>query len=143
MRLCKGAYLEPETVAFPLKADVDRNYVTCMQALMERRTVSGNRRRFTILKSISIAKSFAPSRHGVERSRFEFQMLYGVRRDMQEQLAREGYRLRVYVPFGTQWYPYLMRRLAERPANLAFITGNIVREFAGRRSNTSSGKRPA
>ena len=63
--------------------------------------------------------------------RFEFQMLYGVRRDLQEQLVRDGYRMRVYVPFGTQWYPYLMRRLAERPANLAFITGNVVREMMG------------
>jgi proline dehydrogenase len=84
---------------------------------------------------ISMAKTFA-AEHGIERSRFEFQMLYGVRRDLQDQLARDGYRLRVYVPFGTQWYPYLMRRLAERPANLAFITGNIVREFAGRRNGT-------
>ncbi len=140
VRLCKGAYLEPETVAFPLKADVDRNYVTCMQALMERGRYPGIATHDPEI--ISIAKSFA-SEHGIDRSRFEFQMLYGVRRDMQEQLAREGYRLRVYVPFGTQWYPYLMRRLAERPANLAFITGNIVREFAGRRNKQSNGKRPA
>ena len=67
----------------------------------------------------------------IDRSRFEFQMLYGVRRDLQEQLVREGYRMRVYVPFGTQWYPYLMRRLAERPANVAFITGNVMREMIG------------
>jgi proline dehydrogenase len=130
VRLCKGAYLEPATVAFPEKADVDRNYVTCMQALMERG-------RYPALAThdpeiISIAKAYA-AQHGIERSRFEFQMLYGVRRDMQEQLARDGYRLRVYVPFGTQWYPYLMRRLAERPANLAFMTGSIVREFVGAR----------
>jgi proline dehydrogenase len=70
---------------------------------------------------------------GIDRSRFEFQMLYGIRRDMQEQLVREGYRMRVYVPFGTQWYPYLMRRLAERPANVAFITGNVVRELVRRK----------
>jgi proline dehydrogenase len=69
----------------------------------------------------------------IESSRFEFQMLYGVRRDLQDKLVREGYRMRVYVPFGTQWYPYLMRRLAERPANLAFITGNVVKEMVGRR----------
>jgi proline dehydrogenase len=130
VRLCKGAYLEPATVAFPDKADVDRSYVTCMQALMERA-------RYPALAThdpeiISIAKAYAAER-GIDRSRFEFQMLYGVRRDLQEQIAREGYRLRVYVPFGTQWYPYLMRRLAERPANLAFITGSIVREFVGRR----------
>jgi proline dehydrogenase len=140
VRLCKGAYLEPDTVAFPLKADVDRNYVTCMQALMERGRYPGIATHDPEI--ISIAKTFA-AEHGVERSRFEFQMLYGVRRDLQEQLARDGYRLRVYVPFGTQWYPYLMRRLAERPANLAFITGNIVREFAGGRSNKTSGRRSA
>ena len=71
---------------------------------------------------------------GIPPDRFEFQMLYGVRRDLQEQVVHDGFRLRVYVPFGTQWYPYLMRRLAERPANLAFITGNIVRELAGRKN---------
>jgi proline dehydrogenase len=68
----------------------------------------------------------------IDRSRFEFQMLYGIRRDLQEQLVRYGYRMRVYVPFGTQWYPYLMRRLAERPANVAFITGNVIREAFGK-----------
>jgi proline dehydrogenase len=68
----------------------------------------------------------------IESNRFEFQMLYGVRRDLQERLVREGYRMRVYVPFGTQWYPYLMRRLAERPANVAFITGNVLREMVSR-----------
>jgi proline dehydrogenase len=130
VRLCKGAYLEPPTVAFPEKAEVDRNYVTCMHALMERGRYPGIATHDPNL--IMLAKDFAKER-GIDRSRFEFQMLYGVRRDLQEQLAREGYRLRVYVPFGTQWYPYLMRRLAERPANLAFITGNIVREFAGGR----------
>ena len=135
VRLCKGAYLEPSSVAFPEKADVDRNYITCMQALMERG-------RYPAIAThdpeiVSLAKAFA-SENGIVRSRFEFQMLYGVRRDLQEQLARDGYRLRVYVPFGTQWYPYLMRRLAERPANLAFITGNIVREFAGGRAGERS-----
>ncbi|MGH7654113.1 MAG: proline dehydrogenase family protein [Gemmatimonadaceae bacterium] len=130
VRLCKGAYLEPATVAFPAKADVDRNYVTCMQALM-------TRGRYPAIAThdpeiISIAKAYVAEK-GIDRSRFEFQMLYGVRRDLQEQLARDGYRLRVYVPFGTQWYPYLMRRLAERPANLAFITGNIAKEFVSRR----------
>jgi len=77
---------------------------------------------------IADAKRFATDR-GISRDRFEFQMLYGVRRDLQEQLVREGYRMRVYVPFGTQWYPYLMRRLAERPANVAFMTGNVVKEM--------------
>jgi proline dehydrogenase len=138
VRLCKGAYLEPATVAFPEKADVDRNYVTCMQALMERGRYPGIATHDPEI--ISIARTFA-AEHGIERSRFEFQMLYGVRRDLQEQLARDGYRLRVYVPFGTQWYPYLMRRLAERPANLAFMAGNILREFAGRRNG--KGRRTA
>jgi proline dehydrogenase len=80
---------------------------------------------------ITEARHFAAAR-GIANDRFEFQMLYGVRRDLQEQLVRDGYRVRVYVPFGTQWYPYLMRRLAERPANLAFITGNILREMGSR-----------
>jgi len=133
VRLCKGAYLEPASVAFPEKADVDRNYVICMRALMERGRYPGIATHD--LAIISAAREFAATR-GIARSAFEFQMLYGVRRDLQDQLARDGYRLRVYVPFGTQWYPYLMRRLAERPANLAFITGNIVREFAGRRRGT-------
>lgn len=133
VRLCKGAYLEPATVAFPDKSEVDRNYVTCMQALMERGHYPGIATHDPAI--IALAKAFA-AEHGIARSRFEFQMLYGVRRDMQEQLARDGYRLRVYVPFGTQWYPYLMRRLAERPANLAFITGSIAREFVSRRKST-------
>ena len=68
----------------------------------------------------------------IAADRFEFQMLYGVRRDLQEKLVSEGYRMRVYVPFGTQWYPYLMRRLAERPANVAFIAGNVLKEMVGR-----------
>jgi proline dehydrogenase len=133
VRLCKGAYLEPATVAFPAKADVDRNYVTCMHALMERGRYPGIATHDPAI--IALAREFA-AEHGIDRSRFEFQMLYGVRRDLQEQLAREGYRLRVYVPFGTQWYPYLMRRLAERPANLAFITGSIAREFVSRRNRS-------
>jgi proline dehydrogenase len=83
---------------------------------------------------IAEAKRFAKDRN-IDPSRFEFQMLYGVRRDLQEQLVREGYHMRVYVPFGTQWYPYLMRRLAERPANVAFITGNVMREMLGGRKN--------
>jgi len=137
VRLCKGAYLEPDTVAFPVKADVDRNYVTCMHALMERGRYPGIATHDPNL--ILLAKEFAAER-GIDRSRFEFQMLYGVRRDLQAQLARDGYRLRVYVPFGTQWYPYLMRRLAERPANLAFMTGNIVREFVGGRNGAGPHK---
>jgi len=128
--LCKGAYKEPASVAYPEKSDVDNNYVKCMQALMERGNYPGLATHDPAI--IDAAKKFADD-HGIDRSRFEFQMLYGVRRDLQLQLVREGYRMRVYVPFGTQWYPYLMRRLAERPANVAFITGNVMREMVGRR----------
>jgi proline dehydrogenase len=131
VRLCKGAYKEPPTVAFPDKKDVDASYVKCMQALLEQ----GNYLAIATHdpKIILEAKRFARQR-GISGERFEFQMLYGVRRDLQEALVRDAYRMRVYVPFGTQWYPYLMRRLAERPANLAFMTGNIVREALSRRS---------
>jgi proline dehydrogenase len=130
VRLCKGAYKEPPTVAFPDKKDVDASYVKCMQALLEQ----GNYPAIATHdpKIILEAKRFARQR-GISGERFELQMLYGVRRDLQEALVRDGYRMRVYVPFGTQWYPYLMRRLAERPANLAFMTGNIVREALSRR----------
>jgi proline dehydrogenase len=125
VRLCKGAYLEPPSVAFPDKADVDRNYVRLMQRLME----SGNYPGLAThdLAIIDAARRFAESR-SIPSDRFEFQMLYGVRRDLQDRLVRDGQRMRVYVPFGTQWYPYLMRRLAERPANIAFMAGNLVKE---------------
>jgi proline dehydrogenase len=126
VRLCKGAYKEPATVAYPDKKQVDANYVKCMHALMERGTYPGIATHDPAI--IAEAKRFAAEK-GIDPSRFEFQMLYGVRRDLQEQLVKEGYRMRVYVPFGTQWYPYLMRRLAERPANVAFITGNVMREM--------------
>lgn len=126
VRLCKGAYKEPASVAFADKKDVDANYLACMRLLLE----NGNYPAIATHdpKLIDAAKHFV-AEHAIDHSRFEFQMLYGVRRDLQEQLVREGYRMRVYVPFGTQWYPYLMRRLAERPANVAFMTGNIVREM--------------
>jgi proline dehydrogenase len=130
VRLCKGAYREPASVAFPDKKDVDRNNVKCMHALMERGHYPGIATHDPSI--IAEAKRFAKEK-GIDSSRYEFQMLYGVRRDMQELLVRDGYRVRVYVPFGTQWYPYLMRRLAERPANVAFITGNVVREMIGGR----------
>ena len=137
VRLCKGAYLEAPDVAFPDKRDVDANYVTCMQALMERGNYPGLATHDPAI--ITEAKRFAKER-GIAADRFEFQMLYGVRRDLQAQIVREGYRLRVYVPFGTQWYPYLMRRLAERPANVWFITGNILREVgSGSRKRVGSG----
>ena len=130
VRICKGAYKEPATVAYPDKKDVDANYVKCMHELMERGNYPGIATHDPAI--IDEAKRFASER-GIATDRFEFQMLYGVRRDLQEQLVREGYNMRVYVPFGTQWYPYLMRRLAERPANVAFITGNVLREVVGGR----------
>jgi len=125
VRICKGAYLEAADVAFPDKADVDANFVTAMHRLMEHGNYPGIATHDELI--IAEAKRFAKERN-IAADRYEFQMLYGVRRDLQEQLVKDGYRIRVYVPFGSQWYPYLMRRLAERPANLAFMAGNIVKE---------------
>ena len=125
VRLCKGAYKEPPEVAFPAKRDVDASYVRCMEQLLERGTYPGIATHD--VRIIAHAKAFA-RRRGIAPARFEFQMLYGVRRDLQHALRREGWNVRVYVPFGEQWYPYLMRRLAERPANIAFLLGNIVKE---------------
>jgi proline dehydrogenase len=130
VRLCKGAYKEPEDVAFPDKRDVDASYVECMERLLERGNYPGIATHDG--KIIDHAKAFAKQR-SIPVERFEFQMLYGVRRDLQYRLRREGYNMRVYVPFGTHWYPYLMRRLAERPANIAFITTNILKEWTTRR----------
>ncbi|HKC40162.1 MAG TPA: proline dehydrogenase family protein [Gemmatimonadales bacterium] len=130
VRLCKGAYQEPEDVAFPDKRDVDANFIDCMEQLLERGHYPGIATHD--IKIIDHAKAFAKQRH-IPSARFEFQMLYGVRRDLQSRLRREGYNVRVYVPFGTHWYPYLMRRLAERPANIAFITTNILKEWTTRR----------
>jgi proline dehydrogenase len=130
VRLCKGAYKEPETVAFPDKKDVDATYIRCMHELMLHGNYPGLATHDeAILKE---AKRFAKA-EAIPPDRYEFQMLYGVRRDLQDQLVREGYRMRVYVPFGTQWYPYLMRRLAERPANVAFLTGSVFKEMVGKR----------
>jgi proline dehydrogenase len=125
VRLCKGAYLEPATVAFPDKTDVDRSYVTLMERLLAEGNYPGIATHDEAI--IRQALSFV-ERNRIGPERFEFQMLYGVRRDLQGRLRRGGHRLRVYIPFGTQWYPYLMRRLAERPANIAFILGNVVKE---------------
>jgi proline dehydrogenase len=130
VRLCKGAYKEPASVAFAEKNEVDNNFVKCMRRLLEQGNYPGIATHDPAI--IAECKRFV-AEHGIANDRFEFQMLYGVRRDVQESLVREGYRIRVYVPFGTQWYPYLMRRLAERPANVAFITGNVVREMFRRR----------
>jgi proline dehydrogenase len=125
VRLCKGAYLEPPDVAFPEKKDVDRNYLL----LLERLLLKGNYPGIATHDEAIIrhARQFAETQ-GIEPERYEFQMLYGIRRDLQVRLRQTGYNMRVYIPFGTQWYPYLMRRLAERPANIAFILGNLVRE---------------
>jgi proline dehydrogenase len=130
VRLCKGAYKEPAAVAFPDKAEVDANYVKCLHALLQRGRYPGvaTHDARIITETIGFARE-----HRIASDRFEFQMLYGVRRDLQQSLVRDGWRMRVYVPFGTQWYPYLMRRLAERPANVAFLTGNLVREMFSRR----------
>lgn len=129
VRLCKGAYLEPADVAFPDKVDVDKAYVQLMERLIERGNYPGIATHDAAI--IARAREFAAAKK-IDPARFEFQMLYGVRRDLQDSLRRAGYNVRVYVPFGTQWYPYLMRRLAERPANIAFILGNVVREAVHR-----------
>lgn len=129
VRLCKGAYKESADIAFPKKRDVDANYVACMEQLLRR----GNYPAIATHdeRIIQHARAFA-GKEDVPPANFEFQMLYGVRRDLQRALRRDGYRLRVYVPFGDQWYPYLMRRLAERPANIAFLLGNVVKESVRR-----------
>ena len=125
VRLCKGAYLEPPSVAFPDKADVDRNYVKLMQRLLAAGNYPGLATHHEAI--IGQAREFA-GRERIGTERYEFQMLYGVRRDLQTRLRRAGHNVRVYIPFGTQWYPYLMRRLAERPANIAFVLGNMLKE---------------
>lgn len=130
VRLCKGAYQESPSVAFPDKREVDENYVRCMRLLMLEGNYPGLATHDEAI--IAAARRFAAER-SIAPDRYEFQMLYGVRRDLQERLVRDGYRMRVYVPFGAQWYPYLMRRLAERPANIAFLTANVAREAIGGR----------
>jgi proline dehydrogenase len=139
VRICKGAYKEPPAVAYPDKKDVDASYVRAMHALIKDGNYPGLATHDETI--IAEAKRYAKA-EGIAPDRYEFQMLYGVRRDLQERLVAEGYRVRVYVPFGTQWYPYLMRRLAERPANVAFMTGNIVKELAGGRGAKRNGARP-
>ena len=125
VRLCKGAYLEPPAVAFPEKADVDRSYVKLMRRLLAEGNYPGLATHDEAI--IGQAREFA-GRERIGNDRYEFQMLYGVRRDLQTRLRRAGHNMRVYIPFGTQWYPYLMRRLAERPANIAFFLGNMAKE---------------
>src|ERR671932_1325607 len=124
IRLCKGAYNEPPEVAFPDKKDVDENYVRCMKLLLGSGVYHGIATHDENM--IRATKEFAAA-EGIGKERFEFQMLYGVRRDLQERLAREGYNVRVYVPYGKTWYPYFMRRLAERPANVWFVLKNFLK----------------
>jgi len=124
IRLCKGAYKEPPEIAFQKKSEVDANYVKLMKTLMKSSIYHGLATHDE--KIITEAKSFA-AREGIPREAFEFQMLYGIRRDLQHSLVRDGWRMRVYIPFGTEWYPYLMRRLAERPANVLFVVRNLFR----------------
>jgi proline dehydrogenase len=125
VRLCKGAYKEPPEVAYPHKEDVDANYVRLSKKLLGSPLYHGLATHDE--KMIEAAKTFA-KRHNIAPSRFEFQMLYGVRRDLQRKLVAEGYNVRVYVPFGREWYPYFMRRLAERPANVLFLAKNLLRK---------------
>jgi len=125
VRLCKGAYLEPATAAFPHKSEVDRNFVELMKLLLDQGeypAIATHDERM-----IEETKVYA-GRQGIAAERFEFQMLYGIRRDLQRRLVSGGYRLRLYVPFGKAWYPYFMRRLAERPANVFFLARNFFRQ---------------
>lgn len=124
IRLCKGAYKEPESVAFPDKADVDRNYIKLMKMLLPSGIYHGIATHDPNM--IEATKIFAKET-GISADKFEFQMLYGVRRDLQEGLVKEGWRVRVYVPYGKFWYPYFMRRLAERPANIWFVMKNMMK----------------
>jgi len=124
IRICKGAYSEPPEVAFPDKKDVDDNYVKVMQLLLSSGVYHGIATHDP--KMIDATIDFA-TREGIGKEKFEFQMLYGIRRDLQRQLARDGYNMRVYVPYGKHWYPYFMRRLAERPANIWFVMKNILK----------------
>jgi proline dehydrogenase len=124
IRLCKGAYKEAADIAFPAKSDVDANYVKLMKTLMKSGTYHGLATHDEHI--IEQAKAFAIGEK-LSRDAFEFQMLYGIRRDLQRKLVRDGWRVRIYIPFGTEWYPYFMRRLGERPANVFFIARNLLR----------------
>jgi proline dehydrogenase len=124
IRLCKGAYKEPAEIAFQDKAEVDANYVKLMKMLLKSGTYHGIATHDENM--IAATKEFA-KKENIPASAFEFQMLYGIRRDLQQQLVKEGYGMRVYIPFGSEWYPYFMRRLAERPANAMFVLKNLFR----------------
>jgi proline dehydrogenase len=124
IRLCKGAYKEPAEIAFQDKAEVDANYVSLMKILLKSGVYHGIATHDE--KMIEATKEFA-RQENIPPSAYEFQMLYGIRRDLQQQLVKEGYGMRVYIPFGTEWYPYFMRRLAERPANAMFVLKNLFK----------------
>jgi proline dehydrogenase len=140
IRLCKGAYDEPASVAFPLKRDVDANYDRLASLLIDAELAAGKPRLSSNSKvppipaiathddqRIKFAREYA-ARVGLPKDALEFQMLYGIRREVQEKLVQEGYPVRVYVPYGTEWYPYFMRRLAERPANIWFFIANFFKK---------------
>jgi proline dehydrogenase len=124
IRLCKGAYKEPPEIAFPEKSDVDANYVKLMKLLLKSGIYHGIATHDE--KMIEATIAFAQAEK-IPSTAFEFQMLYGIRRDLQRELVKQGWRMRVYIPFGTEWYPYFMRRLAERPANALFVAKNLLR----------------
>jgi proline dehydrogenase len=124
IRLCKGAYKEPPDIAFQKKSDVDANYIKLMKMLLKSGVYHGLATHDENI--INETMAFA-TRENIPRDSFEFQMLHGIRRDLQQSLVRDGWRMRVYIPFGTEWYPYFMRRLAERPANVFFIVRNMLR----------------
>ena len=124
VRLVKGAYQEPQSIAYQQKREVDQSYVESMKILLAR----GNFPAIATHDEEIIKEACAFVRdHGISKEAFEFQMLYGIRRDLQEKLVQQGYNMRVYVPYGAQWYPYMMRRMAERPANLMFVLTNLLR----------------
>jgi proline dehydrogenase len=125
IRLCKGAYKESEDIAFQKKSEVDANYVRLMKLLMKSGVYHGLATHDEAI--INEAKAFA-TRENIPRRAFEFQMLHGIRRDLQQSLVKDGWGVRVYIPFGTEWYPYFMRRLAERPANVLFLARNLLRK---------------
>ena len=125
IRLCKGAYKEPAEIAFQAKSEVDANYIKLMKVLLKSAIYHGLATHDeNIIREVM---AFA-EQEKISREAFEFQMLYGIRRDLQQSLVRDGWRVRVYVPFGTEWYPYLLRRLAERPANVMFVAKNLLRK---------------
>jgi proline dehydrogenase len=124
IRLCKGAYQEPPDKAFPAKAQVDENFVRLAEILVASGVYHGIATHDEAM--VEATRAFV-EKQGIARSAFEFQMLYGIRRDLQRALVRDGYRVRVYVPFGAEWYPYFMRRLAERPANVIFLAKNLLK----------------